>query len=1105
MFANSMEQCGSQFLEWLEFMGKKVRLETLTGYRGDMGTTGETYYEKWMHLEVVYHVSPILTAEGHRRLVGNDIAVIVFLDETIKNFDPSCMLQLGTVPQNFVVVQPIGSEYKVGFFSAINIKTFLPAPPSFLLDKKQMKDMILTKVHNGLVMANFCVPMNRLWYVPRVETLHDIIAKFPETKRDKKIRERMERKATDDPKARHKKDAEESIFFADDKFTNTDPGNFIARNARILLTCASMTIDDETKLKSSLLIYGFESSKVHIITSTDVQGFICADDEKLFISLSSKKVMKKIGNTKQTLQLPNTKSFVGTVRKSYARAIISIWGDLFSKFKILHNKQKVWLSGHSNGAAIIMLVAHLLALNFPDNEVSGVYTFGGPKIGDETWSAEYDKLLRQRTWRVVHANDLIPTLPPTPYLKYFHAGQQVVITQEGKSESEYKVKLPNPNSHTISSYAHILTQFIQSHATNFAPTVSFVDVTENISISEKRSTTEEDQANLANQIIRPVPHAKPRRHRASVFFLSQTTNDLVCWEHYNADDNTWEACADIVQKELEIAWKDQKTEYTMKHHLSTHLSISFNGNGEIYQKNNKTQVTTPLRRSIYQIPSMAAPPIIEYPDSDVEVDHKIVKKPNPLMHSSPGTLTPKQSPDGQTLKKRSSAFTVKNPLPPFAKRKSSSANFDTSESQKDEPPLNVSGEAIERDPSIAVPQMPKIENEPSPTPEERKEVTFSEAPLLIPSTETTTTTTVQSEPELVTEKSNPLISVEVPIDEQKTEETTTESRFKGRNLNIQKRAIPRSIRQGSSTKLASPNRKAVRTDSCPVSVEDHSDHHESINSEEDPHTLTVLRMAHRAPSHPVKNSEHTQPFSSPIQNRAKPRQHAHAVSADTPTLALNPISDLLKDLTNPPPSALYTSPVPISTPSLPMNTLASYYPHSGPGVAVPQQAQAPPVLAQSTPLSGLFPTANPNHHIEEWTPSNDLKSTIATLRAQLFHILTTFRNLKEHNFDPDSNGYDPNDEYVLSMSKSVTVMIKNIRNIKAFFGNLDQGGTNGNINNLVTTLGKFLIAIKQFLSEYQQSRQSGVMAKSIMDSLFKEITSEVKVIVALAETLKNEV
>lgn len=61
---------------------------------------------------VIYHVAPLLNAEGHRRLIGNDIAVIFFMEENSGKFDPSFMDQLGQVPQVFAVVQPQGDKFR---------------------------------------------------------------------------------------------------------------------------------------------------------------------------------------------------------------------------------------------------------------------------------------------------------------------------------------------------------------------------------------------------------------------------------------------------------------------------------------------------------------------------------------------------------------------------------------------------------------------------------------------------------------------------------------------------------------------------------------------------------------------------------------------------------------------------------------------------------------------------------------------------------------------------------------------------------------------------------------------------------------------------------
>lgn len=77
---------------------------------------------------VAYHVAPNLNAEERRRLIGNDIALLVFLDAPLTSvttittaltvtttttfnadaqFDVNCLDAFGDVTQLYVIVQPI--------------------------------------------------------------------------------------------------------------------------------------------------------------------------------------------------------------------------------------------------------------------------------------------------------------------------------------------------------------------------------------------------------------------------------------------------------------------------------------------------------------------------------------------------------------------------------------------------------------------------------------------------------------------------------------------------------------------------------------------------------------------------------------------------------------------------------------------------------------------------------------------------------------------------------------------------------------------------------------------------------------------------------------
>lgn len=65
------------FWEFMNKFGHEINLATWTGYFGDMGAKGKTYYTKWDDtIDCIFHLAPMMDAEGHRRLIGNDIGIL---------------------------------------------------------------------------------------------------------------------------------------------------------------------------------------------------------------------------------------------------------------------------------------------------------------------------------------------------------------------------------------------------------------------------------------------------------------------------------------------------------------------------------------------------------------------------------------------------------------------------------------------------------------------------------------------------------------------------------------------------------------------------------------------------------------------------------------------------------------------------------------------------------------------------------------------------------------------------------------------------------------------------------------------------------------------
>lgn len=194
MFTNTEADCSPGFWEYINSLGTKFDIEGWTRYRGDMRPPGTAWFGEWNGVEIVFHIAPIMSAEEKRRLIGNDICMLFYFDVPVNSAEPTAdapapLFQLtgvdtfGEVPQCFAVVQPNSNkEFRLGFFSKINLIPHLPEVPSekAFYSMQEANQIILTKLHNGMIKTSQCPPLNRLFIVPRRERLKEMCEKLPE-------------------------------------------------------------------------------------------------------------------------------------------------------------------------------------------------------------------------------------------------------------------------------------------------------------------------------------------------------------------------------------------------------------------------------------------------------------------------------------------------------------------------------------------------------------------------------------------------------------------------------------------------------------------------------------------------------------------------------------------------------------------------------------------------------------------------------------------------------------------------------------------------------------------------------------------------------------
>ncbi|XP_074162066.1 rap1 GTPase-activating protein 1 isoform X1 [Sminthopsis crassicaudata] len=153
------------FVEFLEFLGQKVKLQDFKGFRGGLdvthGQTGtESVYCNFRNKEIMFHVSTKLPyTEGdaqqlqRKRHIGNDIVAVVFQDENTP-FVPDMIAS--NFLHAYVVVQaedagPDGPFYKVSVTARDDVPFFGPPLPDPAVFRKgpEFQEFLLTKLINA--------------------------------------------------------------------------------------------------------------------------------------------------------------------------------------------------------------------------------------------------------------------------------------------------------------------------------------------------------------------------------------------------------------------------------------------------------------------------------------------------------------------------------------------------------------------------------------------------------------------------------------------------------------------------------------------------------------------------------------------------------------------------------------------------------------------------------------------------------------------------------------------------------------------------------------------------------------------------------------------
>ena len=207
----------------------------------------------------------------------------------------------------------------------------------------------------------------------------------------------------------------------------------------------------------------------------DTLGFVAANDDTVFVifrgtrdlrnwitDLDARRVPMsgewKVAGGQSDLVTGHSPLTTGLeVHEGFQRALESVWGKLQGVVECRSvGRENIFFAGHSLGGALAMLACarmngELGMVNSETNSESEIqhstfniqnsiqpwlYTFGQPRVGNAAWARWYDSRLRGRSFRVVHAEDVVARMPWLLGL-YRHAGTEIFYDALGRAHQDW--------------------------------------------------------------------------------------------------------------------------------------------------------------------------------------------------------------------------------------------------------------------------------------------------------------------------------------------------------------------------------------------------------------------------------------------------------------------------------------------------------------------------------------------------------------------------------------------------------------------------------------------------------------------------------------------
>lgn len=161
----------------------------------------------------------------------------------------------------------------------------------------------------------------------------------------------------------------------------------------------------------------------------DTQVFILANSDRVIISFRGTE-KGKVKDWQTDLNTQLIKAPFGYVHRGFKESFDHVWGSMLTFIRNNSSSDTpIWITGHSLGGALATVASMYMLL--ANRNIHGIYTFGSPRVGDETFGDYLDSQIKDIHFRFVNNEDIVTRVPPR-VMRYSHVGTCKYFDISGK-------------------------------------------------------------------------------------------------------------------------------------------------------------------------------------------------------------------------------------------------------------------------------------------------------------------------------------------------------------------------------------------------------------------------------------------------------------------------------------------------------------------------------------------------------------------------------------------------------------------------------------------------------------------------------------------------